>query len=126
MKFNALDIGQAFKIKFDKACTISFIKDVFLRHMLKLFYLLPFLVLSMIPSVFAQTELIVENSLTDDIFDDPDSPLWGLDVALDKIQMLLARDDLEKTRIGLEVAEERLVEVKKMIIENKLKHAEKA
>ena len=56
----------------------------------------------------------------------PDSFIWGLDKALDNIVLLLTFDKGEKARKGLEIAQERLLEVKAMIEENKLEQAEKA
>ncbi|HKZ49506.1 MAG TPA: DUF5667 domain-containing protein [Candidatus Nanoarchaeia archaeon] len=40
----------------------------------------------------------------------PDSPLWGIDVALDRIRLALASNP-NKARIGLLIAEERLAEI---------------
>ncbi|MEK6916227.1 MAG: DUF5667 domain-containing protein, partial [Nanoarchaeota archaeon] len=56
----------------------------------------------------------------------PDSFIWGLDKALDQIGLLLTFDKGEKAKKGLEIARERLFEVKQMIEENKLEAAEKA
>src|SRR3989338_7741561 len=56
----------------------------------------------------------------------PDSFLWGLDKALDNLNLLLTFDKGEKARKGIEIARERLQEVKAMVGENKLEAAEKA
>mgnify|MGYP001572614050 CR=1 FL=1 len=56
----------------------------------------------------------------------PDSFLWGLDKALDQLALLLTFDEGEKAKKGLEIARERLLEVKLMVEENKLEAAEKA
>ena len=56
----------------------------------------------------------------------PDSFLWGLDKALDNLNMLLTFDKGEKAKKGIEIARERLLEVKAMVEENKLGAAEKA
>ena len=56
----------------------------------------------------------------------PDSFLWGLDKALDQLTLLLTFDKGEKAKKGLEIARERLLEVKEMVEENKLEAAEKA
>lgn len=56
----------------------------------------------------------------------PDSFFWGLDKAIDQLSLLLTFDKGEKARKGLEVARERLLEVKLMIEENKLDAADKA
>lgn len=53
----------------------------------------------------------------------PDSPLWGLDVALDRITYLIS---LNKTATGLRIAKERIAENKKMIREKKPEQAKKA
>ncbi len=55
----------------------------------------------------------------------PDSFLWGLDKALDQLNLLLTFNEGEKATKGLEIARERLLEVKAMIEENKLEAAEK-
>src|SRR3989338_7834341 len=56
----------------------------------------------------------------------PDSFLWGLDKALDNLNLLLTFDKGEKAKKGIEIARERLLEVKAMVEENKLEAAEKA
>ena len=56
----------------------------------------------------------------------PDSFLWGLDKALDQLNLLLTFDKGEKAKKGIEIARERLLEVKEMVNENKLEAAEKA
>lgn len=56
----------------------------------------------------------------------PDSPLWGLDKSLEQIELLLASGEVEKAKIHLKHANERLLEVKIMIEQNKLDDAEKA
>jgi len=56
----------------------------------------------------------------------PDSFLWGLDKALDNLNLLLTFDPTEKARKGIEIARERLEEVKVMAEENKIDFAEKA
>ena len=55
----------------------------------------------------------------------PDSFLWGLDKALDNLNLLLTFDKGEKARKGMEIARERLEEIKLMAEENKLDAAEK-
>ena len=56
----------------------------------------------------------------------PDSFLWGLDKAFDQITLLLTTGDVDKAKKGLEIAEERLAEIREMIEENELEAAEKA
>ena len=56
----------------------------------------------------------------------PDSFLWGLDKALDNLNMLLTFDKGEKAKKGIEIARERLLEVREMVEENKLEAAENA
>ena len=56
----------------------------------------------------------------------PDSFLWGLDKALDNLNLLLTFDKGEKAKKGIEIAKERLLEVREMMEENKLEAAEKA
>ncbi len=56
----------------------------------------------------------------------PDSFLWGLDRALDQLNLLLTFDQGEKAKKGIGIARERLLEVREMIEENRLEAAEKA
>ncbi|MFQ5815279.1 MAG: DUF5667 domain-containing protein [Candidatus Hydrothermarchaeaceae archaeon] len=56
----------------------------------------------------------------------PDSFLYGLDVVLDKVNLLLTFDQAEKSKKGLEIAEERLLEVRAMALENKVTAMERA
>ncbi len=56
----------------------------------------------------------------------PDNFLYGLDVALDKLSLLLTFDPEAKAKKGLEIARERLLEAKEMISQNKLDSALKA
>ncbi len=80
--------------------------------------LLIFLVL-LLPMIIAQ-ETLKDPGVT------PDSPLWGLDKALEQISLFLKISPNSKVTKGLEIASERLSEVKVMIEENKLEAAEKA
>ncbi len=50
----------------------------------------------------------------------PDSFFYGLDVAIDKIRYLLTFDNAAKAKLGLEIARERLMEVREMALENKV------
>jgi len=56
----------------------------------------------------------------------PDSFFWGVDKALDQIALLLAGSPEAKAAKGLEIAQERLLEVKAMAEENKLDAVAKA
>lgn len=56
----------------------------------------------------------------------PDSFLHGLDVALDNIALALTFDSGAKAKKGLEIARERLLEVKAMAEQKKAEHAERA
>lgn len=56
----------------------------------------------------------------------PDSIFWGIDRALENINLALTFDKSAKAQKGLQHAHERLLEVKVMIEKNKLDHAEKA
>jgi hypothetical protein len=70
------------------------------------------------PAVLAQEE--TEAGVT------PDSPLWGVDVALDNLAYLLAAGPESKAERGLEIAEERLQEIKIMADEKKIEAMAKA
>ncbi len=56
----------------------------------------------------------------------PDSFLYGLDVALDKISLLLTFDNTAKAQKGLLIAQERLLEVRAMVEQSKLDAAQRA
>lgn len=53
----------------------------------------------------------------------PDNPLYGLDTALDNLRVALTAPGIEKARVRLEIAQERVAEVEKMAKLNKLKEA---
>ena len=56
----------------------------------------------------------------------PDSPFWGIDKAFEQLSLFLITSPETKSIKGLEIASERLAEIKEMIEENKLEAAEKA
>lgn len=56
----------------------------------------------------------------------PDSFLYGLDTAIDNIRYLLTFDNTAKAKVGLEISRERLLEVREMVIKNKVNAAQKA
>ncbi|MBR9681987.1 MAG: hypothetical protein GOV00_04285 [Candidatus Altiarchaeota archaeon] len=56
----------------------------------------------------------------------PDSFLWGIDVALDKISLALTSNPESRAEKALEIAQERLMEVKAMVEANKVEAAAKA
>lgn len=56
----------------------------------------------------------------------PDSLFYGLDKAMDRISLALTFNKAKKAEKGLKIAQERLMEVKQMIEENKFEHAAKA
>lgn len=56
----------------------------------------------------------------------PDSPFYGLDVALDRLRLALTFDQTQKAKVGLDIARERLVEVRAMAEANKVEAAERA
>ena len=97
----------------------------------KLFLLLTFFILVNLAA--AQTEVAdqADENTDEDTTDEekgitPDSFLWGLDNAIDRLSLLLTFDEGKKARKGLEIARERLLEVKAMAEENKFEDAEKA
>jgi hypothetical protein len=56
----------------------------------------------------------------------PDSFLWNLDLALEKIDLLLTFDETEEAKKELEYARERLLEVQAMVAEDDVEAAEEA
>ncbi|MGB9675188.1 MAG: DUF5667 domain-containing protein [Candidatus Nanoarchaeia archaeon] len=65
-----------------------------------------------------EQELSVDPGMT------PESPLWGIDVALDKLAFRLASGP-KKAELGLKIARERLAEIKRLHEHNKTKLIEK-
>jgi hypothetical protein len=93
--------------------------------MKKLLIPIIFATLLIIQPVFAQTPELtdpVEN--TDGIL--PDSPLYFFDTLFDNVFLGLQTNDVERAKIAIKIASERLAEVKIMITERKLDQAEKA
>ena len=103
-----------------------------------IFVLLVALLMLASPIVLAEdtTEdaIVVEDETADIIEEEteqapgttPDSPLWGLDRAMERIELALTFGKSAKAKKGLAHARERLAEVKAMVIAKKLAHAEKA
>ncbi len=56
----------------------------------------------------------------------PDNFLYGLDVAIDQLRLLLTFDNTAKAKLGLEIAGERLLEVREMVVQNKIEAATRA
>ena len=73
-----------------------------------------------VPIILAQETEIKNPGIT------PDSILWGIDTTLEQISLFLATSPDAKAAKGLEIASERLSEIKVMIEKNKLEAAEKA
>lgn len=71
------------------------------------FALIAALLLLITPFAFAENDL-PSAGMT------PDSPLWGLDLAIEKIQLALTRDPTAKIQKRLENVEERVAEEKAM------------
>jgi len=80
--------------------------------------------------VIAQTTVTENAIITDDksimAGTTPDSPFYFIDTALDQIRYLLTFDNTAKAKVGLEIARERLLEVREMVIENKANAAQKS
>jgi len=71
------------------------------------------------PLILAQTEE-EEAGIT------PDSPLWGIDVAVEKVMMMFTFRQENKVNFGLQIANERLAEIQMMVQQNKLQFINKA
>ena len=56
----------------------------------------------------------------------PDSFLYGIDVALDNLRMAIASGDKERAMVGLQIAEERLAEVRATLESGKVEAAARA
>ncbi|MBI2451747.1 hypothetical protein HYV50_01560 [Candidatus Pacearchaeota archaeon] len=75
---------------------------------------------------FLATAQELETTIEEEAGVTPDSAVWGIDRALERIALALTIDNTKKENKRLQHARERLLEVKKMLEENKLEHAEKA
>ncbi len=95
-----------------------------MRRAISTFYVLPFVFAIMLFSLVAAQEQTADTAVDAGV--NPDSPLWGLDRAIERIELALAFGASAKSEKGLEHAAERLAEVKAMIEENKIEKAEKA
>lgn len=92
-------------------------------HMNKTFVLLFSILITLslsTTSVLAQATTITNPGIT------PDNFLYGLDVFIDNIRLAITAGDIEKAKLSLQIAEERLAEVKVMIEQNKLAEAQTA
>lgn len=79
--------------------------------------------------VVEEEEEVIEEIVEEDIEVGvtPDQPvLWGIERAIERIELALTFNKAKKAQKGLQHARERLLEVQQMIQEKKLKHAEKA
>ena len=81
----------------------------------------------------SDVEAVVEDGLTEVASEEtveagttPDSPLWGIERALERINLALTFDRAKKAEKRLLHARERLLEVQAMAKKGKLKHAAKA
>ncbi|NTV22867.1 MAG: hypothetical protein HGA85_00640 [Nanoarchaeota archaeon] len=83
------------------------------------------IVLLLVFSALAQED-VIETEDTVDPGTTPDSLMWGVDVAMDKISLALTFDNAKRAEKALQVAEERLAEVRAMIKAKKLEHSLKA
>ena len=76
------------------------------------------LILAIAAMLLIPAGAIAEEEITEDLEGDPgvtpDSPLWGIDVALDKLSYLLTIGPEARARKGLAIAHERLLEIKAM------------
>jgi len=93
---------------------------------LKLLPIFLILIVLSLSFVIAQEAITDTEELPEDPGITPDSALWGIDRALEKIALALTFDNSAKAQKGLRHAHERLLEVKAMIEEDKLDDAAKA
>ena len=85
---------------------------------MKKLYMIIMLIL-LTTSVFAQEEGMKKSGIT------PDSPLYGLDRAMESLRLALTFNSEKEANLHLEYAEERLAEIQKMIEENKAQYVTK-
>lgn len=85
-----------------------------------------FLALLLVVPVVAQETTETVDESEDEAGITPDSPLYGLDRAIERLQLSLTFDRSAKAKMGLRFAAERLEEVRQMIEEKKISSAERA
>ena len=90
-----------------------------------------FIMLFLVMSVGAYAENVTETDIVEDIElpdagTTPDSPFYGLELAIERIQLALERDPAKRAERALMHAEERLAEVQEMVEANKIEAAERA
>lgn len=86
--------------------------------------ILALLVFSVMPLIAAE-----DNSNEIEVVDagvTPDSPLYGLERAMERIQLAFIRNKVERAKFKLDLAEERLAEAEEMFEENNTEAAEEA
>lgn len=86
----------------------------------KIFSLLMLLMIALPCSVLAAEDIEIEAGIS------PDSVFYGIDVWADEMRVKMARQDSEKARLRIEIAEERFQEMVKLKLKNKEKFMLKA
>lgn len=76
--------------------------------------LLTLILLLILPLAVAQNDILDTEADEVDPGITPDSKLWGIDVTLDRISLIMTRDKVERANKGLLIAQERLAEIKAM------------
>jgi len=86
------------------------------------------MMLFLVMSVGVFAENVTDDSVTLEVEAGitPDSPFYGIELALERISLALERDAGKRAERALMHAEERLAEVQEMVDENKLEAAERA
>ena len=74
----------------------------------------------------AETSTDVSETATEEVSVTPDSPLWGVKLAIEKIDLALTFNRAAKSEKGLKYARLRLLEVEKMMKKGDFKNAGKA
>ena len=74
----------------------------------------------------AETSTDVSETATEEVSVTPDSPLWGVKLAIEKIDLALTFNRAAKSEKGLKYAHLRLLEVEKMMKKGDFKNAGKA
>lgn len=92
--------------------------------MKKIFVLIVVVFLSLMMFSTAKEDVSIE--IITDAGVTPQSPFYGIDIALDKISLALTRDHTKRVVKGLEIAQERLLEVQEMLRDGKNEEAAEA
>ncbi len=97
-----------------------------LKNLVLMLFIFKLVIILSLSPVLVNGEASEEEIVLPDAGTTPDSPFYGLELAIERIQLALTFGNAAKAEKRLQHAEERLAEVDEMVKENKIKAAERA